>query len=81
MISEGYDEYEADLIIKISSGDIQAEYDLAVYYYDKNKIIDSSKFLNGIITRDKNIIGSKANIKLGDIDFDQEAAVILEALH
>jgi len=71
-INMGMDEKEASLLIRVEKGEIEAKLELAEYYYQNNDIEKSKKLFNEILIKDKNIIGSKANIGLGNIEFDNK---------
>lgn len=72
MIKKGIDEKEAALLMKVENGDNEAKLELANYYYEKGKIDKCKKLFKEISEKDTKIIGSKANLGLGDIEFDKK---------
>ena len=72
IIKKGYEEEEANLIIKSESKNITDQFNLAKYYYQKKDKTKGLKMLKEITKNDSKVIGSTANQILGDEELDKK---------
>ena len=72
LVKTGYDEEEGNLILEAEKGNINAQFDLGLYYYQKNDKKKGLKLIRDIAEKDSKVIGSSANIFLGDDERDNK---------
>ncbi len=72
LIKQGYDDEEANLLIKAEKGDIKAQFKLAAYYYQEKDRKKGLKMIKDIAEKDSKKIGSQANLILGDHELENK---------